>query len=92
MQQKVMARLGRHLSYGMSVIGAYLVAHYFTLTTMLIPSWLFVRMASPQILLTDNHLIFLGGSIALNYGWAINVLSPLIYILGTEESQIYRAR
>jgi len=73
---------------GMSVW--LLVALFLSYLVMWLPSFFFAKMVSPEIFLTDTHLVYLSGSVVLNYGSLVAVHRPLIFLLGHDISQKIR--
>jgi hypothetical protein len=60
----------------------------FASAIMLIPSWLFAKVIGPEIILTDNRLIYLGGSNAIKDSGAVLFYRFFIYLEGMENSLI----
>ena len=54
---------------------------------MWLPAYFFAKTVNQEILLTDTHLIYLAGSISLNYGGLVALHRPLIYLLGYDMAQ-----
>jgi hypothetical protein len=65
------------------IIGSFLIA---ASGIMLIPSWLFAKVIGPEIILTDDHLIFLGGSNAIKDSPNVLFFQFFIYLEGMENS------
>ncbi len=55
---------------------------------MLIPSWLFAKAIGPEIILTDDQLIYLGGSNAIKDSPTVLFYRFFIYLEGVEDSLI----
>jgi hypothetical protein len=70
---------------GMSVwLWAALFASYLI---MWLPSIFFAKAITSEIFLTDTHMIYLSGSVVLNYGNLLALHRPLIFLLGYDASQ-----
>lgn len=54
---------------------------------MWFPALFFAKTVSPEIILTETHLIYLPGCISLNYGLLTALHRPLIYLLGYDMAQ-----
>jgi hypothetical protein len=65
------------------VIGTFLIA---ASGIMLIPSWLFAKVIGPEIILTDEQLIYLGGSNAIKDSPNVLFFRFFIYLEGIENS------
>lgn len=64
-------------------------AQIFAAGVMYIPAAIWARYVSPEILLCERHLIFVGGSQALNYWSYSGFLFPFYrYLLPIDDSQI----
>jgi hypothetical protein len=61
------------------------MSQVFTSFIMVIPSFMLAKLVSPEILLFNGYMIYLGGSVALNYPF---ILPFFRYLLGTEVSQV----
>lgn len=67
------------------IIGSFLIV---ASAIMLIPSWLFAKVIGPEIILTDDHLIYLGGSNAIKDSPNVLFFQFFIYLEGMENSLI----
>ncbi len=65
------------------IIGTFLIA---ASGIMLIPSWLFAKVIGPEIILTDDHFIYLGGSKAIKDSPNVLFFRFFIYLEGMENS------
>jgi hypothetical protein len=65
------------------IIGSFLIA---ASGIMLIPSWFFAKVVGPEIILTDDHLIYLGGSYAIKDSPKALFFQFFIYLEGMENS------
>lgn len=68
-----------------SLFGSYAIIVPFI---MCIPSCIFDKPVSPEIILLDKYLVYLGGSIGLRYTSTVWGLTLFSYLLGIEDSQI----
>lgn len=68
-----------------SLFGSYAIIAPFI---MCIPSCIFDRPVSPEIILLDKYLVYLGGSIGLRYASTVWGLTSFSYLHGIEDSQI----
>jgi hypothetical protein len=62
-------------------------ALFFAYMIMWLPSIFFAKAINPEIFLTDTRLIYLSGSVALNYSGLLALHRPLIFLLGYDASQ-----
>lgn len=68
-----------------SLFGSYAIIAPFI---MCIPSCILDKPISPEIILLDKYLVYLGGSIGLRYTSTVWGLTSFSYLLGIEDSQI----
>jgi hypothetical protein len=52
-----------------------------------LPSLVLAKTISPEIIINNTEMIFIGGSVALDYGCLTALHSPLIFMLGNNISQ-----
>jgi hypothetical protein len=62
-------------------------ALFFAYMIMWLPSMFFAKAVNPEIFFTDTRLIYLSGSMALNYSGLLALHRPLIFLLGYDVSQ-----
>jgi hypothetical protein len=64
------------------ILGGYIIASII----LYIPACAIAKRISPEIILTNDYLIYLGGSQSLNYSAYIDVLPFFRYLIGLEDS------
>jgi hypothetical protein len=74
-------------SYIIGISAWIFSALFFASALMLIPSIVYARLISPEIFMTNDYLIYLGGSVALNYRMHLIFMPFFKYLLGYEHSQ-----
>jgi len=78
------------LTYIIGMSALLWCALFFACVVMWLPSMFFAKAVNPEIFLTDTHLIYLSGSLVLNYGSLLALGRPLIFLLGYDVSQNIR--
>ncbi len=67
---------------------AFFGANILAAGIMYLPALIFAKNISPEILLFDSYLIYLGGSLTLNYVNYISLFPFFRYLLGLDESEL----
>ncbi len=75
------------LSYIIGMSALLWCSLFFAYVILWLPSLFFAKAVNPEIFLTDKHLIYLSGSLVLNYGSLLALGRPLIFLLGYDVSQ-----
>jgi hypothetical protein len=84
----IFSHLVAFFSFLIPLFAGILAANVFTIFIMWIPSFIFARVVPPQMLLIDGYLIYVGGSVAKQYGRVVEVATYFKYLLGVEKSQV----
>jgi hypothetical protein len=75
------------VTYFIGMSAWFIVALFLSYVAMWFPALLFAKEVSPEILLTETELIYLPGSVSLNYSMIAGFHRPLIYLLGYDMAQ-----
>ena len=68
---------------------AFFGAHMLAAAIMYIPAFMFAKNIGPEIILFDDYMVYLGGSMALNYSrYTISLFPPFKYLLGVDKAQV----